>query len=567
MRFVFYGRVSTEDQQDPESSKAWQLAKADALVTAAGGTLVDQYFDIGQSRSLPWRRRPEATRLLLDVADPARAFDAVVVAEASRAFGNGTDQATTLRVLEHHGVSFWSPDTAGAFDRSRIDHRLMGAIKAELAQEERETIRRRVRDAMREQARDGRYLGGRPPFGYRLTDAGPHPNRAKAANGQRLQALEPDPVTAPVVVRIFELYLAGSGWGSIANQLNAQGFPCPSAHDRRRNRHRSGVAWTAGAVRAIVGNPRYVGRQVWNRTRRDESRLLDPLDPALGTDYRQVASDRGDWVWSQEVSHEPIITVETFTAAQDLLAAGTHRPATRLRPTTRPYILRGLLFCGHAACGRRMEGAWNHDKPWYRCKVDRASVAAKGHGHPPTVYVREDRITEALDRWIAELFNATNIDNTLAALSAAGPLDETAAARAAAARATIEECDRSIERYRAAIVSGVDATLVASWIADAKGERLRAEQTLATAIPAPVPTAAEIRNLIDELGEIAAALGEADPAAKAQMYADLGIRMVLDPESRRVAVTATPCTTERVGGPTGPSATPLVLRGVLDLAA
>ena len=550
MRFVFYGRVSTEDQQDPESSKAWQLAKADALVTAAGGTLVDQYFDIGQSRSLPWRRRPEATRLLLDVADPARAFDAVVVAEASRAFGNGTDQATTLRVLEHHGVSFWSPDTAGAFDRSRIDHRLMGAIKAELAQEERETIRRRVRDAMREQARDGRYLGGRPPFGYRLTDAGPHPNRAKAANGQRLQALEPDPVTAPVVVRIFELYLAGSGWGSIANQLNAQGFPCPSAHDRRRNRHRSGVAWTAGAVRAIVGNPRYVGRQVWNRTRRDESRLLDPLDPALGTDYRQVASDRGDWVWSQEVSHEPIITVETFTAAQDLLAAGTHRPATRLRPTTRPYILRGLLFCGHAACGRRMEGAWNHDKPWYRCKVDRASVAAKGHGHPPTVYVREDRITEALDRWIAELFNATNIDNTLAALSAAGPLDETAAARAAAARETIEECDRSIERYRAAIVSGVDATLVASWIADAKGERLRAEQTLATAIPAPVPTAAEIRNLIDELGEIAAALGEADPAAKAQMYADLGIRMVLDPESRRVAVTATPCTTERVGGGT-----------------
>ena len=28
---------------------------------------------------------------------------------------------------------------------------------------------------------EGRHLGGRPPYGYRLVDAGPHPNRAKAS--------------------------------------------------------------------------------------------------------------------------------------------------------------------------------------------------------------------------------------------------------------------------------------------------------------------------------------------------------------------------------------------------
>ena len=27
-KFAFYGRVSTEDQQDPASSKQWQLARA-----------------------------------------------------------------------------------------------------------------------------------------------------------------------------------------------------------------------------------------------------------------------------------------------------------------------------------------------------------------------------------------------------------------------------------------------------------------------------------------------------------------------------------------------------------
>jgi hypothetical protein len=33
---------------------------------------------------------------------------------------------------------------------------------------------------------EGRYLGGRPPYGYMLIDAGPHPNPAKTADGKRL---------------------------------------------------------------------------------------------------------------------------------------------------------------------------------------------------------------------------------------------------------------------------------------------------------------------------------------------------------------------------------------------
>jgi len=40
----------------------------------------------------------------------------------------------------------------------------------------------RVRAAMATQTREqGRYLGGRPPYGYRLADAGPHPNKVHAA--------------------------------------------------------------------------------------------------------------------------------------------------------------------------------------------------------------------------------------------------------------------------------------------------------------------------------------------------------------------------------------------------
>ena len=68
MRFAFYGRVSTEDQQDPEASRGWQIRRARTLIEPHGGAIVEEYFDVGQSRSVPWKRRPEASRLLADVA-------------------------------------------------------------------------------------------------------------------------------------------------------------------------------------------------------------------------------------------------------------------------------------------------------------------------------------------------------------------------------------------------------------------------------------------------------------------------------------------------------------------
>jgi hypothetical protein len=66
--------------------KAWQLSRARSLIEPAGGEVVAEFFDIGLSRSLPWKRRPEALRLLDTIKSPARDFDAVVIGEPQRAF-------------------------------------------------------------------------------------------------------------------------------------------------------------------------------------------------------------------------------------------------------------------------------------------------------------------------------------------------------------------------------------------------------------------------------------------------------------------------------------------------
>ncbi|MGW4773453.1 recombinase family protein [Nocardia sp. NPDC004278] len=49
----------------------------------------------------------------------------------------------------------------------------------------------------------------------------------------------------------------------------AEEILCPSAHDRKRNSHRSGAAWSKSAVRAILANPRYTGHEVWNKQRKE----------------------------------------------------------------------------------------------------------------------------------------------------------------------------------------------------------------------------------------------------------------------------------------------------------
>jgi hypothetical protein len=130
-----------------------------------------------------------------------------------------------------------------------------------------------------------RYLGGHPPYGYRLGDTGPHPDKAHAAWGRRAHRLEPDPETEHVIRWIFAQRLAGHSVARIARALNEAGVPCPSAADPHRNPHRPGTGWILGTVTTILQNPRYTGPQVWNR--RTDRDLADRADVSLGQKQAQ----------------------------------------------------------------------------------------------------------------------------------------------------------------------------------------------------------------------------------------------------------------------------------------
>jgi hypothetical protein len=243
----------------------------------------------------------------------------------------------------------------------------------------------RVRTAMAAQTLEqGRYLGGRPPYGYRLADAGPHPNKAHAAWGRRAHKLEPDPATAPVVMWMFGQRLAGHSAARITRALNDAGVPCPSAADPGRNPHRTRTGWTLRTVAAILANPRYTGRQVWNR-QPSEAVLVDPANTGLGHKQVQRWNLPEGWVISKHPAHAALVSEADFIAAQDTTA-----PRGPAGPAARRYLLAGLIACGQ--CGRRLESCWSNGKPAYRCRHGYSSATVPDPARPKNTYVREDLV-------------------------------------------------------------------------------------------------------------------------------------------------------------------------------
>jgi site-specific DNA recombinase len=347
---------------------------------------VAEFFDEGASRSVAWGRRPQAAAL----ADAGRGWDAIVVGEYERAF-YGSQYASMAPLFEHYGAQLWMPEAGGRVDfASEHDEQTMTRLGLSSKREVTRTSIR-MRTAMAVQTREqGRYLGGRPPYGYRLGDAGPHPNKAHAAWGRRAHRLEPDSETAHIVRWIFDQRLAGHSVARIARALNEVGIPCPSAADPGRNPHRPGTGWTLGTVSTILANPRYTGHQVWNRQRTDKA-LADPADVSLGHKDVQRWNLPDGWVISRRPAHPALVSEADFIAVQGISAARGPSPEAELAgPPGRRYLLSGLLACG--ACGRRMESAWSHSRPAYRCRHGRTTASVPDPGGLKYAFVREDCI-------------------------------------------------------------------------------------------------------------------------------------------------------------------------------
>lgn len=317
---VIYIRVSSERQVQGYSLEG-QKRYLKEWAEFEGMTVLNIYVEPGKSgKSISGREVFQ--RMLDDIATKSVDADFVVVFKLSRFGRNAKDILNSLTFIQRYGVNLICKEDG--LDSSTSMGKMMITILGAVAEMERENILTQTYLGRTEKAKQGGWNGGFAPYGYELVDG-------------RLERKEEE---AAIVELIFDKFVNGSmGYSTIAGYLNKQGIPkMPS-----RNSHgRTFMDWNSEQIKRMLDNPVYTGRVAFGRTR---------LQKVEGTEneYRRVKTD--DFILSDEIAHEPIISEELFEQAR-VKRNSTSSTGYPSVGRSSKHLLSGILKC--PMCGSAM---------------------------------------------------------------------------------------------------------------------------------------------------------------------------------------------------------------------
>lgn len=166
-RCAVYTRKSSEEGLDQAfNSLDAQREACEAYIASQkseGWVLLrDQYNDGGVSGGT--LDRPALQRLLQDVEDGL--VDVIVVYKIDRLSRSLADFAKMVDIFDQNGVTFVS--VTQSFNTTNSMGRLTLNILLSFAQFEREVTAERIRDKFAASRKKGMWMGGVPPYGYRV---------------------------------------------------------------------------------------------------------------------------------------------------------------------------------------------------------------------------------------------------------------------------------------------------------------------------------------------------------------------------------------------------------------
>jgi len=167
LRCAVYTRKSSEEGLEQEfNSLHAQREACEAYIASQrseGWVLVrDQYDDGGVSGGT--LERPGLKRLMADIEDGL--VDVIVVYKIDRLSRSLADFAKLVEVFDRNAVTFVS--VTQSFNTTTSMGRLTLNILLSFAQFEREVTAERIRDKVAASRKKGMWMGGVPPFGYRV---------------------------------------------------------------------------------------------------------------------------------------------------------------------------------------------------------------------------------------------------------------------------------------------------------------------------------------------------------------------------------------------------------------
>jgi putative DNA-invertase from lambdoid prophage Rac len=201
-----YCRVSTVQQADEGESLDVQRRQIAGYAQMNGLTVAKTFVERGVSGSKHLSTRPQGAALL----DVLRPGDTVITAKLDRMFRSALDALDVLGRLQKRGIALHMIDLGGDVTGNGVS-KLVFTILSAVAEAERDRTRERVAEVKRDQRKRNRFLGGEPPYGYRVGDAGelvPVPEQQRQIawmQKQKAKGLSPRRISAGLAERDVKL--------------------------------------------------------------------------------------------------------------------------------------------------------------------------------------------------------------------------------------------------------------------------------------------------------------------------------------------------------------------------
>lgn len=364
MPYCLYVRKSRADAEAEARGEGETLARHVAALLALArrrGLEVGKiYKEIVSGDTISGR--PMMQELLSDVS--AGRWEGVLVMEIERlARGDTIDQGIIAQTFKFSGTRIITPikdyDPTDEFDEEFFEFGLF------MSRREYKTIHRRLERGRIASVQEGKFVGNRPPFGY----------RREKLTGESGFTLAPDPEEAETVRLIYSLFLDDDlGISLIVRRLNDLHVPT-----------RGGGRWSPATVRGILTNPVYIGKIRWNARK--------TVKQMVGGSVKATRPRSSD-VLIVDGRHPPLVELEDFERVRQRLLDSSRPRVFDLGVVKNP--LSGLVVC--AKCGKKMIR-----KPYKSARIHDALVCPDSacDNISAPLYLVEARVLDALRVWLS----------------------------------------------------------------------------------------------------------------------------------------------------------------------
>ena len=337
--------------------------------------IAGEYEDAGKSgKSI--EGRDEFNRMLEDIKTGKDDVSFVLVFKLSRFGRNAADVLSTLQTMQDFGVNLICVEDG--IDSSKDAGKLMISVLSAVAEIERENIRVQTMEGRIQKARDGKWNGGFPPYGYSLKDG----------------VLEINEEEALAIRTIFEQWVSTDiGANGLAKYLENHGIRKIPRHNGKN------PLFDAALIRNIIKNPVYCGKIAYGRRKTEKVH-------GTRNEYKLVEQD--DYLVVDGL-HEGIVSEEMWNQAQvKMIAQAKKYEHVNKAKDTRTHLLSGLVKCpicgagmyGNKSIKHRKDGTKYKDFFYYGCKH---RTMTRGHKCDYKKQINEDVLDEAVVEVITKL--------------------------------------------------------------------------------------------------------------------------------------------------------------------